>query len=329
MKEDEEKAEEVIVEKGLSKNIPEIFEERLIAYENDAEKEGICEICGMYCSLPVTYHMRQCHPGCGRPAGGQGYNSGGGFSEGWAGNCGDGGIGSSTWYLVCRQCRLRYQQAANSSNENNDGLNSNKKQTPLSNYNFNKLSTRAPIMDFHLLTKNALFLLELSNNSSYESFKEPPPLFSPPSNSMFFPTTPFTYLNMRSSEPGEEQAPSKEDLDNMDTIKRRSHKSSGSSSEDKDVTNSYTNNSNHFNDTNNDLNDKIINSSNNDKYSFNDNKTNVKGRPRSVYVEYKFKPTNASCTYFNLTETIKEQEITFPFHRSVSEIDSVHSKYIR
>ena len=38
--------------------------------------------------------------GCGRYAGGQGYNSIGHFCGGWAGNCGDGGIGGSTWYLV-------------------------------------------------------------------------------------------------------------------------------------------------------------------------------------------------------------------------------------
>jgi len=42
--------------------------------------------------------------GCGRYAGGQGYNSIGHFCGGWAGNCGDGGIGgspsSSTGLLV-------------------------------------------------------------------------------------------------------------------------------------------------------------------------------------------------------------------------------------
>ena len=53
--------------------------------------------------------------GCGRYAGGQGYNSIGHFCGGWAGNCGDGGIGGSTWYLVCDRCRekyLREKQAA-------------------------------------------------------------------------------------------------------------------------------------------------------------------------------------------------------------------------
>lgn len=49
-----------------------------------------------------------CTVGCGRYAGGQGYNSIGHFCGGWAGNCGDGGIGGSTWYLVCDRCREKY-----------------------------------------------------------------------------------------------------------------------------------------------------------------------------------------------------------------------------
>lgn len=36
--------------------------------------------------------MHQDHPGCGQHAGGKGYNSGGNYCLGWAGNCGDGGI---------------------------------------------------------------------------------------------------------------------------------------------------------------------------------------------------------------------------------------------
>lgn len=106
------------------------------------EKDTICELCGESHPYPVTYHMRQAHPGknaarsvlhsswssdiifdflkfhlildilalvgCGRYAGGQGYNSIGHFCGGWAGNCGDGGIGGSTWYLVCDRCREKY-----------------------------------------------------------------------------------------------------------------------------------------------------------------------------------------------------------------------------
>jgi E3 ubiquitin-protein ligase MYCBP2 len=65
----------------------------------------LCEMCGHYFQHPVTYHMRNAHPGCGGPAGGRGYNSGGSYCGGWAGNCGDGGVGGSSWYLICETCR--------------------------------------------------------------------------------------------------------------------------------------------------------------------------------------------------------------------------------
>ena len=54
--------------------------------------------------------MRTAHPGCGRPAGGKGYNSGGNYCGGWAGNCGDGGVGGSSWYLICEKCREAHQK---------------------------------------------------------------------------------------------------------------------------------------------------------------------------------------------------------------------------
>ena len=54
--------------------------------------------------------MRTAHPGCGRPAGGRGYNSGGNYCGGWAGNCGDGGVGGSSWYLICEKCREAHQK---------------------------------------------------------------------------------------------------------------------------------------------------------------------------------------------------------------------------
>lgn len=36
---------------------------------------------------------------------GKGFNSVGSFCDGWAGNCGDGGKGASSWYLMCENCR--------------------------------------------------------------------------------------------------------------------------------------------------------------------------------------------------------------------------------
>ena len=72
------------------------------------EKESfyqLCDMCGHYFQHPVTYHMKLAHPGCSSPAGGKGYNSGGNYCGGWAGNCGDGGSGGASWYLICEKCR--------------------------------------------------------------------------------------------------------------------------------------------------------------------------------------------------------------------------------
>ena len=81
------------------------------------EKEEFCqkcELCNQYFQHPVTYHMKAEHPGCGQHAGGKGYNSGGHYCGGWAGNCGDGGVGGTSWYLICDKCRNAYlKNAAN------------------------------------------------------------------------------------------------------------------------------------------------------------------------------------------------------------------------
>ncbi|XP_053161485.1 E3 ubiquitin-protein ligase MYCBP2 isoform X13 [Hemicordylus capensis] len=121
------------------------------------EKDTICELCGESHPYPVTYHMRQAHPGCGRYAGGQGYNSIGHFCGGWAGNCGDGGIGGSTWYLVCDRCRekyLREKQAAAREKVKQSRRKPMQVKTPRA----------LPTMEAHQVIKaNALFLLALSS----------------------------------------------------------------------------------------------------------------------------------------------------------------------
>ncbi|XP_048349653.1 E3 ubiquitin-protein ligase MYCBP2 isoform X14 [Sphaerodactylus townsendi] len=121
------------------------------------EKDTICELCGESHPYPVTYHMRQAHPGCGRYAGGQGYNSIGHFCGGWAGNCGDGGIGGSTWYLVCDRCRekyLREKQAAAREKVKQSRRKPLQVKTPRA----------LPTMEAHQVIKaNALFLLALSS----------------------------------------------------------------------------------------------------------------------------------------------------------------------
>ncbi|XP_062904556.1 E3 ubiquitin-protein ligase MYCBP2 isoform X16 [Mobula hypostoma] len=121
------------------------------------EKDTICELCGESHQYPVTYHMRQVHPGCGRYAGGQGYNSIGHFCGGWAGNCGDGGVGGSTWYLVCDRCRekyLREKQAA----AREKVKQARKKPVQV------KTPRALPSMEAHQVIKaNSMFLLSLSS----------------------------------------------------------------------------------------------------------------------------------------------------------------------
>ncbi|XP_062420974.1 E3 ubiquitin-protein ligase MYCBP2 isoform X2 [Pungitius pungitius] len=133
------------------------------------EKDTICELCGESHPYPVTYHMRQAHPGCGRYAGGQGYNSIGHFCGGWAGNCGDGGIGGSTWYLVCDRCREKYlrekQTAAREKVKQ-----SRKKPLQV------KTARALPTMEAHqVIRANALFLLSLSSAAEPSMLCHHPP----------------------------------------------------------------------------------------------------------------------------------------------------------
>ena len=128
---------------------------------NPMVRDTQCELCGDMFSHPVTYHMREAHPGCGRHAGGQGYNSGGNFCGGWAGNCGDGGVGGSTWYLMCDRCRDKYlrdkKQAAK------DKM---KKKLKKKVVTVKQASPAADISEPHLIMKNnALFLLSLASSA--------------------------------------------------------------------------------------------------------------------------------------------------------------------
>ncbi|XP_073976386.1 MYC binding protein highwire isoform X3 [Rhodnius prolixus] len=139
------------------------------------ERMGSCELCGGVFPHPVTYHMRQAHAGCGGHAGGKGYNSGGNFCVGWAGNCGDGGVGGSSWYLVCDTCRDKYLRAKKLSASGSALGSVVKKPTrkkaatvpqpakivsPASNI------SASSTLETHLVMKNnAMFLLELCGGS--------------------------------------------------------------------------------------------------------------------------------------------------------------------
>ncbi|XP_017881860.2 E3 ubiquitin-protein ligase MYCBP2-like isoform X6 [Ceratina calcarata] len=130
----------------------------------EIERDTICELCGMTFPHPVTYHMKIMHPGCGWQAGGKGYNSWGNYCIGWAGNCGDGGVGGNSWYLMCDTCRDKYLRARKlklakkfltGMSKKKNG--SSKTVSPLSSPNGNET---------HIIMKNnAMFLLDLASAS--------------------------------------------------------------------------------------------------------------------------------------------------------------------
>ncbi|XP_058807986.1 E3 ubiquitin-protein ligase MYCBP2-like [Phymastichus coffea] len=119
------------------------------------ERETTCELCGLMFPHPVTYHMKLMHPGCGWHAGGNGYNSSGNYCVGWAGNCGDGGGGGSSWYLLCDTCRDKYLKAKKNKRYRRSVGELNKHMSPL---------TSPDIDETHIIIKNnSMFLLELAS----------------------------------------------------------------------------------------------------------------------------------------------------------------------
>ncbi|XP_055389767.1 E3 ubiquitin-protein ligase highwire-like [Condylostylus longicornis] len=127
-----------------------------------------CEFCEIFLPIPVTYHMRIVHPGCGKPAKGKGYNSVGIYCEGWAGNCGEGGKGAYSWFLMCDQCREKYISV----NKNINNLNNSSNQVSSPNDLFNNRTSNsfhANSEIYSMMKENAMFLLELSSSTSQNS----------------------------------------------------------------------------------------------------------------------------------------------------------------
>lgn len=133
------------------------------------ERETICELCGLMFPHPVTYHMKMMHPGCGWHAGGKGYNSGGNYCVGWAGNCGDGGVGGSSWYLICDTCRDKYLKTRKSKFAKKfvSGISKRKNGKVLSPINSPGGN------ETHIIMKNnAMFLLDLASASGFNIPKQ-------------------------------------------------------------------------------------------------------------------------------------------------------------
>ncbi|XP_043660407.1 E3 ubiquitin-protein ligase highwire [Drosophila teissieri] len=129
-----------------------------------------CEICELFLPMPVTYHMRIAHPGCGKSAKGKGYNSVGIFCEGWAGNCGEGGKGASSWFLMCDPCRDRYLASCRSANNINSAArqleSSAAEGNELNLFGVKSTTLIANAEVYTTMRENATFLLELCSSSS-------------------------------------------------------------------------------------------------------------------------------------------------------------------
>lgn len=128
-------------------------EQKKTPVKKETDKSNYCELCDLMLPIPVTYHMRSVHPGCGKSSKGKGYNSVGTYCNGWAGNCGEGGKGATSWYLLCEQCRANYMA------QHKKLLNSGSQSD---NYGLKAL-TKINMDAYKNIKENALFLLELSN----------------------------------------------------------------------------------------------------------------------------------------------------------------------
>ena len=136
--------------------------EKVLPVKKKPPEDGnqtLCELCDDSFANPVTYHMKSEHPGCGQPAKGWGYNSNGSYCSGWAGNCGDGGSGGSTWYIMCETCHTDYLQ----DKHKREKLLRFKSQAMGLKKRGGQIRKLLEKQSLTILEENALFLLELQS----------------------------------------------------------------------------------------------------------------------------------------------------------------------
>lgn len=155
--------------------------------------------------------MRSAHPGCGKNASGKGYGSSGVFGGGWAGNCGDGGIGECSWYLMCEKCREKYMKEKKPLKDKN--RKGRRKSIPVSSSVMKQHNFLSPMEAHHILKNNAQFLLELASatDRALPRHSKTRPLSLPRSEMYLpsvsevgvdpdpFPPVPFQYLNLHNA----------------------------------------------------------------------------------------------------------------------------------
>lgn len=156
------------------------------AVGGSSESTVWCELCDVdiipgshqspYQQNAFTQHLKTAHPGCGESAKGKGYNSNGVYCEGWAGQCGEEGVGATSWYLMCETCRDKYIVPNKKALNVNDSLlaravNDQKLVPPptINPSTFTKKSkfsgTNMSMEFFDTMKDNALFLLDLNSHN--------------------------------------------------------------------------------------------------------------------------------------------------------------------
>lgn len=129
------------------------------------EHATTCELCGLTFPHPVTYHMKMMHPGCGWHSGGMGYNSGGNYFSGWAGNCGDGDFSGTSWYLICDTCRDNYLKARKNKLGKKIIGSVSRRKGAANKCLLSPISSPSGSETHIIMKNNAMFLLDLSSAS--------------------------------------------------------------------------------------------------------------------------------------------------------------------
>ena len=139
--------------------------------------------------------------GVGGTQGERGINSSGNFCGGWAGNCGEGGMGGSSWYLICEKCRDKFLKERRQAQKEKD---KSKKVKKKSSHN-RQQAVMYPLESHAVLKNNAMFLLDLASSSGFTLPMQPKKhnhsdLFLPSVSEEYgmelnpFPPVPFQYL---------------------------------------------------------------------------------------------------------------------------------------
>lgn len=157
------------------------------AVGGSSESTVWCELCDVdivpgshqspYQQNAFTQHLKTSHPGCGESAKGKGYNSNGVYCEGWAGQCGEEGVGATSWYLMCEACRDKFMVPNRKTLNVNDSLLAraavaqDQKLLPPPSINpstfskKSKFSSNMSMEFFDTMKDNALFLLDLNSHN--------------------------------------------------------------------------------------------------------------------------------------------------------------------